>query len=600
MKILKKNNFIAIGLTVFLIMWLLAACKNRSQKSIIEFKFLQTSDVHGAIYPYDFIRDTTVNYSLAQVHTYVKKLRNTDAFEVILLDNGDILQGQPTVYFSNYENTGSNHICSDVMNYMKYDAAAVGNHDIEAGHDVYDALVDEFKFPWLAANAVDTEENKPYFEPYMILERKGIKIAILGLITPGIPKWLPNKLWDGMEFRDMVETADYWVHLIREQEDPDILIGLFHSGHNARYGGMTESTYMNENASVLVAERVPGFDIIFIGHDHDTYNAFVKDPAGNDVLVLDPGSRARFISEATIRLEWDPKNQAYSKTVTGRLVETSEQVPDPEFMSEFAGAFEQIKEYVSQPVGHLNAPISSSDALFGDDPFMDLIHTVQLETSGAQISFAAPLSFNVQIDSGILYVRDFFQLYRFENFLYTMSLSGKEIHDYLEYSYDLWMNHMRSTDDNLLRFELDEAGNLRRFVTGPEYRLKNSYYNFDSAEGIIYTVDVSKPMGQRISIHGLQSGTAFNYSENYTVAINSYRGQGGGGHLVTGAGIGASELAERVLTSTDHDLRYHMMHWMESFESFHPRASDNWHVVPQEWTEKAAKKDYEILFNPSQ
>ena len=168
----------------------------------VNLKFIETSDVHGAILPYDLVNDTTMNSSLAQVYTYVEKERQKKDQHVILMDAGDILQGDPLVYYYNYEDTSSKHIYAEAMNFMKYDVATVGNHDIETGHNVYDKFRTELNFPWLAANAINTETGKPYFQPYFITEKDGIKIAILGMITPAIPNWLPEKIWRGIEFED--------------------------------------------------------------------------------------------------------------------------------------------------------------------------------------------------------------------------------------------------------------------------------------------------------------------------------------------------------------------------------------------------------------
>jgi len=154
----------------------------------VTLKIIETSDIHGQVFPYDFINDKLSQSSLAQISTYVKQERTKENQHVILLDNGDILQGQPVVYYYNFEQPDTTHILASIMNYMNYDAATIGNHDIEAGHHVYDKLVDEFNFPWLAANAVDEEIDEPYFKPYKIIEKEGIKIAVLGLITPHIPQ----------------------------------------------------------------------------------------------------------------------------------------------------------------------------------------------------------------------------------------------------------------------------------------------------------------------------------------------------------------------------------------------------------------------------
>ncbi len=592
----KMNQFRPVLIINLLLVLLISSCKTPRHHEVI-LKILETSDVHGAIFPYDFIRSQTMNHSLAQAQTYIRELRGETEHEVILLDNGDILQGQPTVYYSNYEETDLFHICSEVMNYMEYDAATIGNHDIEAGHMVYDKLVKEFEFPWLAANAVNTKTGKPYFKPYTIIKRKGVKIAVLGLITPGIPKWLPETLWEGIVFNDMVETAREWVPMIMETEKPDLMIGLFHAGHNAGYGGGSDTSYLNENASLLVAKEVPGFDIVFIGHDHDEYNGFVKNNMGDNVLVLDPGSSARLVAQATVKLTWDKESASYSKEIFGELIETKNFQVDSNFQKEFMDQYKNIESYVSREVGVFEKALYSSDALFCDNDFMDLIHQVQLDVSGASISFAAPLSMNAIIDSGNVYVRDMFQLYRFENFLYTIDLSGKEIHDYLEYSYNLWFNTMESASDHLIRFVTEDDGMPKKFEKNPTYRLLNTYYNFDSAEGIKYIVDVSQDCGKRIKILSMADGTGFDPDTRYKVALNSYRGNGGGGHLIEGAGIPASELSQRILSSTSKDLRYYMMRWIEKKAVVSLLANYNWKTVPEAWWMEAAKRDRELLFD---
>ncbi len=146
---------------------LLVSCSVSGRKSIT---ILETTDVHGAILPYDFIEKKEMNASLASAWSYIIKTRD-EKETVVLLDNGDNLQGQPEVYYYNFIDTTSSHLLSDAMNYMRYDACAVGNHDIEAGHAVYDRLVREYNFPLLAANAVDLKSGKPYFKPYTIIQK---------------------------------------------------------------------------------------------------------------------------------------------------------------------------------------------------------------------------------------------------------------------------------------------------------------------------------------------------------------------------------------------------------------------------------------------
>lgn len=570
----------------------LMACKQTIDRpASYKLVLVETSDVHGAIFNYDFINDKSTQGSLAQVNNYVKNLRKDN--HVILMDNGDILQGQPVVYYSNFEDTTSEHICAKVMNYMKYDVATVGNHDIEAGHAVYDKLNDEFKFPWLAANAIRKTDGKPYFDPYTIINKDGIKIAVLGLITPAIPTWLPEELWVGMKFEDMVVSAKKWVSYIQENENPDLMVGLFHAGFEYAYANQNYDTYKNENASIIVAEQVPGFDIIFVGHDHKSWNERVKDKNGKEVVILGPGSSARQVTQATIEFTLNDKNE-YEKKIESNIIEMVSIQPDSAFNQEFNDEFNTVKNYVSRQIGEFEKTLYAQKALFGPSEFIDLIQDIQLEISNADISFTAPLTFNSVIEKGPVYVRDMFKLYKFENFLYTMNLTGEEIDQYLEFSFNNWFNTMKSSNDHLLKFKTDEKGNLEYSERYDSYALENTYYNFDVASGIKYVVDVTKPKN-KVIILSLSNGDQFYMDSTYTVAVNSYRGNGGGGHLIRGVGLSTEQLLEKRLTSTDKDLRYYMMKWIEEKGSINPAFKNEWTIYPADWWEKAKQKDKKFL-----
>lgn len=579
---------------LLLAIFLLAGCsgtmgdKRPESATII---IAETTDVHGALFPWDFIENKEANTSLAQVHTWMKA-KKAAGFEPILLDNGDILQGQPTVYYSNFEDTQDRHIVATVMNYIGYSAGSVGNHDVEPGHPVYDKIVKEFDFPWLAANAVDEKSGEPYFKPYTVIKQQGVKIAVLGLITPGIPNWLPQNIWEGMEFEDMVVCAQKWVPIIQEKEKPDLLVGLFHAGGDHTYKGATADTPYNENAARLVALKVPGFDVVFAGHDHKGWNETTE----NGVLFLGARNAAKTLAVAQIDLKWDAQANRWVKTKQGEIVEVAEIAPDPEYMEHFAADMEEIKAYVSKRVGTFTEAISTREAMFGDSPFVDLIHRIQLELTEADVSFAAPLSFDRTIEAGDVYVRDMFKLYKYENLLYTMELSGQEIRDFLEFSYGLWFNQMRDGDDHLMNFKRDDAGNLVVSPRSGSYETVARYYNYDSAAGIRYSVDVSKPVGERIAIASMMDGSPFDPAAKYKVAINSYRGNGGGGHLTEGAAIPKDALSERMVASTIKDLRYFLMKWIEKEGTVEPSSLGNWQVAPDDWWQKAKEKDYQLLY----
>lgn len=557
-----------------------------AQEKVVKLKIVETSDVHGNFYPYDFVRRQSSAGSLARVYTWVQQERRRFGDNLILLDNGDILQGQPSAYYYNYIDTVSPHLTAEMLNFMAYDAGNMGNHDIETGRAVFDRWTGDCRFPVLGANILDTATGKTHLKPYVVLEREGVKIAVLGMITPAIPMWLSENLWPGLRFEDMETAARKWIPFIREQEKPDVIIGLFHAGKNAVWMG---GKY-RDNASVEVASRVPGFDVVLAGHDHARACFKVANEAGDSVLVVNPANNAVTVGDVEITLTLRG-GKVTDKLVEGRLTDVGALEPSPEFMQHFAGQYDAIQAFVSKKIGRFTQPISTRPAYFGPSAFVDLIHRLQLEIGKAEISLAAPLSFDARIEAGDIYVSDMFNLYKYENMLYTMSLSGKEIRGALEMSYALWTNQMHSPGDPLLL--LRESS-----VSGAEERtfFQHPSYNFDSAAGIIYTVDITRPAGQKVTILSMADGTPFDENRMYKVAVNSYRGNGGGELLTKGAGISQEELKSRILFSTDKDLRYYLMQYIEQRQIVTPRSLDQWKFIPANWVKPAAERDYKKLF----
>ena len=571
---------------VLILCQILWAGTMEAQEKVVKLKIVETSDVHGNFYPYDFVRRKPSAGSLARVYTWVQQERRRFGDNLILLDNGDILQGQPSAYYYNYIDTVSPHLTAEMLNFMAYDAGNMGNHDIETGRAVFDRWTGDCRFPVLGANILDTATGKTHLKPYVVLEREGVKIAVLGMITPAIPMWLSENLWPGLRFEDMEAAARKWIPFIREQEKPDVIIGLFHAGKNAVWMG---GKY-RDNASVEVASRVPGFDVVLAGHDHARACFKVANEAGDSVLVVNPANNAVTVGDVEITLTLRG-GKVTDKLVEGRLTDVGALEPSPEFMQHFAGQYDAIQAFVSKKIGRFTQPISTRPAYFGPSAFVDLIHRLQLEIGKAEISLAAPLSFDARIEAGDIYVSDMFNLYKYENMLYTMSLSGKEIRGALEMSYALWTNQMHSPGDPLLL--LRESS-----VSGAEERtfFQHPSYNFDSAAGIIYTVDVTRPAGQKVTILSMADGTPFDENRMYKVAVNSYRGNGGGELLTKGAGISQEELKSRILFSTDKDLRYYLMQYIEQRQIVTPRSLDQWKFIPANWVKPAAERDYKKLF----
>lgn len=481
-----------------------------AQEREVKLKLVETSDIHGNFYPYNFIAQQEWAGSLARVHAFVQKKREIYKENLILIDNGDILQGQPSAYYYNYIDTVAPHLCAEMMNYMGYNAGNMGNHDIETGRTVFSRWINDCRFPVLGANIIDTATGETFLKPYQVVERDGVKVVILGMITPAIPVWLSENLWQGLRFDDMEQTARHWMQVIREKEQPDLVVGVFHAGQNAvLMGGQ-----FRENASLDIARNVPGFDIVMMGHDHARECKKIVNLAGDSVLIINPASNGILVGnmDVTLRLK-DGKVQ--SKKISGVLSKVDNYGISEEFMKQFAPQYVLMQQFVTKKIGVFTEDITTRPAYFGPSAFIDFIHSLQLKISGADISFAAPLSFDAEIKKGDVHVSDMFNLYKYENMLYVMELSGKEVKGFLEESYAMWTQQMKSPDDPLLLLKKPHPGEASERAAFQYYS-----FNFDSASGIIYTVDVTKPKGNKITIVSMADGTPFGMDKKYKVATN--------------------------------------------------------------------------------
>ena len=568
-------------LTLMALLSMTATLMARPAKSVT-LRIIETSDVHGTFFPYNFTERTPMKGTMARVSSYVKRQRQQFGRNVILLDNGDILQGQPTSYYSNFVRTDQPNIAAEVINYLNYDAQTFGNHDVEPGHKVYDKWIREVKCPMLGANIIDLKSGKPYVEPYALLERDGVRIAILGMLTPAIPSWLHPNVWSGIRFENIIPCARQWIKILKEKEKADVIIGLFHSGWD---DGIVTEDYV-ENVARECAEKVPEFDVIFFGHDHQERNVTVK----SGVLCLDPSCNAVKVAQATLTLQKDKRGKWKVKRKEGDLIDVTTEPIDEEYMAHFKSRIDDVRNFTEEQLGTFLTTIYSRDAFFGSSAFMDFIHRMQLEETGADVSFNAPLTFDSKIAAGPVYVSDMFKLYRYENHIYVLRMTGKEIRNHLEMAYDLWTNTMTSPDDHILLLAERTLNDQQRLG------FKNLSFNFDSAAGIDYEVDVTKPDGQKVHILQFSDGRPFDENAWYRVAMSSYRGNGGGELLTLGAGIPADSLSSRILHQSDRDQRYYLTEKIRREKTIDAQPLNNWHFVPDEWARPALERDKKLLF----
>lgn len=550
----------------------------------VVFNIVETSDIHGNFFPYNFIDRRPWKGSLARVHSFLKEQREIYGDNLLYFDNGNILQGQPSTYYYNYVETNKPHLAAEVLNFLGCNIGNLGNMDLETGKNVYSRWLSQCKFPILGANIIDTKTGKPYFKPYEIIEREGVKIAVIGMITESIPYWLPEEAYSGLKFENMEECARKYVKHIKSEEHPDVVIGLIHSGRDGRKVGET-----TENAIQTIAEKVDGFDAILYGHDGKRYCKVITNDEDEDVLLINPADNAMAVASIVITVR-KREGKIGTKEIEAQVVDLDNHPVSEDFQDKFSDDFQAINDFVNQELGTSDRTIHSYEAFFGDSDFIDFVHKLQLEITGADISFCAPLSPNAKIAEGEIHVSDMFSLYPYDHKLYTISLTGQEIKDYLEMSYDLWTNQMISEGGILLKIEKDPNNGTRA-------RFTNATSNFDSAAGIIYNVDVTKPKGEKINIISMANGGKFSLSKTYKCAINSYRGNGGGELLTAGAGIPKDQLKSRILSSTEKDIRYYMMKNIEKAKNIKPRASGNWKFVPERWALPALERERKLLLN---
>lgn len=545
-----------------------------------ELHVVTTGDVHGAYFNRPYV-GSKYKTSLMSVKYYVDSLRSAVGPEnVLLLDAGDCIQGDNASYYFNYVATDRPHIYPRLVSYMGYDACTVGNHDIEAGHPVYDRVYEGMKeagIPWLAGNALK-EDGTPYFQEYTVIEKGGRRILVLGYNNANIEGWLSPELWSGMKYVSLVPFVRKRVKQIRKEVDPDVVVVIVHSGTGAGDGSSYESQGLD------VFRKLKGVDVLVTAHDHRP--AVVH---SRKSCLVNGGARCGNVGHVVLGFN---KGKVVSRHA--EVVRLDKMAVDEGMVSKFDQEFEEVKAFTVRPVGNLAMPLMSRDAYIGMNDYVSLLHTVQLGASGADISIAAPLTYDGKVAKGQLVFNDMFTIYPYENQLFVLRLSGKEIKDMLEFSYDHWIC---TPGDHVLR--ISQTPDPR--TGAAKWSFVNRSYNFDSAAGIVYDVDVTKPAGSRVIIRSLAGGKPFDENATYTVAMTSYRANGGGDLLTLGAGIPHEQLGSRVIARYP-EIRDLVYAFIKSHDEVNPELIGNrsvigeWKFVPEDLVNPLLAKDLRLVF----
>lgn len=490
---------------VLVIALLLTVPAGAAAPSQAELTILHTSDLHGSVLPWDDARNRPAAGSLAQVATVVRSIRAAAGHPVLVLDSGDTLQGTPLEQFVHVR-WGEPSPTIAAMNLIGYQAMAVGNHEFNFGLDILEHARRQAHFPFLSANVVRAASGEPAFQPYLVVEAGPVRIGILGLTTPNIPGWELPEHYRDLAFQPMDEAARRWVPVLRNREGCDLVVVLAHCGfeRDLETGEPNDSEVENFGWRL---SRVPGIDLLLTGHTHRN----ISPRRLNGVIVSQPGSRARFVTRIDLRLERADGGWHISGW-HGENIPTRAAEADAAVVGLVTEAHERLVRTLDRPVGHVARPLSVKGCRLQDCAALDLIHAVQLEASGAQLSLASLLTDRTpDLPAGPVSWRWIYALYVYPNTLVKVKLTGAQVVDLLEHAARYYDGVRCSEEGGCVA--LTDAGIPR--------------YNVDTIQGLDYVVDPTAPEGHRVRDVRFR-GRPLDLHATFTLVCNNYRAAGGG------------------------------------------------------------------------
>ena len=483
-------SLLAAAMLVSLVPAALAAGTGETHITIIG-----TSDTHGNIwgYSYEDMKESTRD-GLARVSTYVNQVRAGNP-NTILVDAGDTIQG--TIMTDDlYSKDTANHPVPAALNYMKYDAWTLGNHEFNFGVDKLQSIIDQADMPVLAANIKNADGSYFTGAGYTIVERGGVNVAIIGVDTPNIPRWDGTK--QGVDKLTFEPMADAVAECIKEIGDKaNVIMVSAHAGLEAEY-----STDGSDAAKTILA-KCPEVDVLQMGHTHTTYINNDTIPVGEaknnagDVVRYDLTLNAdKEITSATVETvsmkDVEPDQNLRNVPAIKEAQEKTVSFIQDNVLGHAAADFQPVNEIKGLPEGRLQ-----------DTAVIDLIGTVQLENSGADVTAVALFKDTSDLKKGDLNYGNMFDIYKFPNVLYTVKVTGAEMKAYMEWAAECW-NQWQPGDINI-SFNPEKPG-----------------YLHDHFIGLNYEVNLSKPAGQRIE-NVTFKGQPLTDDQVLTLCVNDYR-----------------------------------------------------------------------------
>jgi len=537
---------------LFLLFILLASLPIHSQSPSTTITLLSTTDSHGHLLSWDYSTAKPVPYGLDKVATLIKQQR-ASAPHALLLDCGDTTEGTPLLYYFAKKETTQPNPAIAAFNALHYDAMAVGNHEFNFGLAAMWKAKTESHFPWLAANIKQTyaPSDPGYIAPYTILTVDGVRVAIVGFVTPGVLRWELPENYQGYEFRPILDAAKEIIPEARKKSD--LLVVIMHSGidHDPDHPERAinhDPRVQNENAALEIAESVPGIDLIFYGHTH------LEKPElkVNSVLLAQAKNWGGSLARADIKMQKDDSGAWHVAEKRSTTLETTQNTPeDPELRALIQPYHDATEKYLNTVIATSDQTLDGTAARYQDSALVDLIHRVQLENAHAEVSFATLFNSSTAIHSGPVTIRDMFSLYGYENILYAIELTGAQLKDALEHAaamFPAW------------RFPEEKRGPLPG-------------YSFDSAEGVSYEINLTNSPGNRI-VNLRFHDKPVDPAQKFRVAVNNYRYTGGGEYR-------AFENAP-ILWRSNEEIRDLIIEFLQREKTFPLDMPNNWRIEPPE------------------
>ena len=541
---MRKNAhkyIIALVLTVTMAVGLVlpaAAAVDESKTVTI----LQTSDLHGMVNPYDYASNKVSKTSLAHAATIIKAERSKDP-NLLLLDTGDTTQAN---YIQEFLNENPNPIIG-ALNYLDYDAWTLGNHEFNFGFSYVTKEISEFEGVTLAGNIYKADGSR-WIDAYHIFDVDGVKVAVFGIDAPHVPQWEKTDPthYDNMSFTSPMEETG---KILKELDGKaDVVIGSIHYGLEGEYG--------TEGVRALAETYGDRIDALLIGHAH----AVVDETIGG-IPVLEPGSNGQYVSKVTITLTGSGSGWTVDKSATtGELLDCSAVTPDADFLAEFKSLHEKSLAMASREVGQVGKTFLDPvellpgipNAIIQDNPVIDLINKVQMEQTGADVSLAALFDSSSNLEAGPFLHRDSVKIYKYDNTLFAVKVTGKQLKAIMERQAGGFFNQYQSGDVTV--------------SFNPNIRM----YNYDEFAGVNYEIDISKPEGQRIQNVTYQ-GKPLSDTQTLVLALNNYR---------YGGLVSAGLLNESDVVYEGGAVRDMITDYVASLQGpLMPECDNNWKIV---------------------